>query len=713
MPLTKAQIDFINSDAKFIRLLAPAGCGKTFSIVEKTKKILATNPKAKIKIFTFTTAAAEELRSRCPASADLDILTLNSWGNAYIRRKLHNPRMIDDHEKKFYVCNTLGSVWKKTAYKSRFEPILSGRKGPQNGPIILDRICDFKNIGFKHTDFSKDFQENLKIYDKHIEFIRDVKLDKYYRTIRASLVRLLMHKKKLNMTERDQDEFIVRHWIPFWKDCCEEMLNTDRFLFDDQKYIANLAIQEQRNRKEHWVGTAKLDYIFIDEFQDVSPLDLMLISNLQYVNDASLTIVGDDDQAIFEFRGATPYFILHPDEMFGHKFETFALDENFRSPKNIVEKSMLLIKNNKKRFDKSVSANPETKDAEIKLCESEYPEDMVDAVIADIKSTPKNENVVVLSRKKSSLLPYQILLTRDHIDYEVNDDLSFFYTSAAANLTKAIEIKQKKTLQPRDFVELVCMFTKNELWQKTKDTLGRAFVANYVTMDNIHEKLLFLGERNPLFAKLFTFEYVQKFYHALQSFRNAKTVYDTISILLNSFDGFHQNYFRALEDLYYKDPPLSSLLSFASKYGDDFDGFVTDFQNAIDRMSCPPELCPKSNVKFSTALRVKGQEFEKVIILDAIEGIWPLRVKANEDEDTLVLDDVKTDDAITYDFIDGELIQRGTRAPDSDEIESERRLFYVAVTRSKKSLHLYRTIHMTEKEESKISPFVTEGEYDK
>ena len=84
-------------------------------------------------------------------------------------------------------------------------------------------------------------------------------------------------------------------------------------------------------------------------------------------------------------------------------------------------------------------------------------------------------------------------------------------------------------------------------------------------------------------------------------------------------------------------------------------------------------------VLLSTALRVKGQEFNKVIILDAIDGIWPCTPTNNDME--------------------------------PEEVESERRLFYVAVTRSKEHLHLYRTKQVGKNLFTQISPFVTEGQY--
>ena len=151
--------------------------------------------------------------------------------------------------------------------------------------------------------------------------------------------------------------------------------------------------------------------------------------------------------------------------------------------------------------------------------------------------------------------------------------------------------------------------------------------------------------------------------------------------MLGEFDGLKKNYSRSLEDLYYKDPPLASLLDFAQQYGNDFDGFYDDFNRAIEKTRCDKELSDilidksQPRIILSTALRVKGQEFDNVIILNANDGVWPKLIKT----------------------------QQTTRKMD---MESERRLFYVATTRVKNVLYFAE-------DNAPQSPFIAEGEFDK
>lgn len=98
----------------------------------------------------------------------------------------------------------------------------------------------------------------------------------------------------------------------------------------------------------------------MDEFQDINPLDLSLLKAIAKLNKAKITIVGDDDQAIYEWRGASPTFIVKPDIYLGEHYQTCELSVNYRSPKNIVEMSQKLINHNRKRVQKNVTPHLQT-----------------------------------------------------------------------------------------------------------------------------------------------------------------------------------------------------------------------------------------------------------------------------------------------------------------------------------------------------------------
>jgi DNA helicase-2/ATP-dependent DNA helicase PcrA len=150
----------------------------------------------------------------------------------------------------------------------------------------------------------------------------------------------------------------------------------------------------------------------------------------------------------------------------------------------------------------------------------------------------------------------------------------------------------------------------------------------------------------------------QDFYDSLWSLLSAESVSDAIQAISDSFKGLQKDYTRANDDIFFLDPPFALLSEFAEEYDDDFCRFEEDIQNAIDTLANvstddDTEFIEgeDAQVHLMTALRAKGREFDTVIILDANDGIWPI-----------------------------------DRATQKNELEQERRLFYVAFTRTREKL---------------------------
>lgn len=683
MQLTKVQSDFVNSESKFIRLLAPAGCGKTMSMLEKAKTLFCKNSNERINIFTYTKNAADDIKNRLGAEDIINVSTLNSWGDNYIKSRgiLRNANLIDDKNKRKWLFeNSMQLVLRNHEV---FQKLFSNKRiSAKHSENTLDLIDSFKELGFVHTKFSKDFEYNSSVYMDQFKLIENRGLSRFYSLIVDKICDLAQVKYVGADAQYKKHIWIIKNWIPFWCDCCDHMFNTGTYTYNDQKYLSCLELERALTEKKKWSGSARINYIFVDEFQDASLLDINLIYNLQKINDCGLILIGDDDQAIFEFRGATPYFILNPEEIFCQKFETFVLDINFRSPKNIVEKSQKLISYNKNREDKKVIAN-DNYNADIRLCQYDTQEEMIENVMEDIKNA--TGSVAILSRLKTDLLPYQIMMTKENIRYSVVDDLAFFYTQAAKVLTDLMEIKANNNIVKSDqWANAIAAFSKTTVWETAKREMNYAFLIGGASIDNLSDVLTKLsGEKK--FAGLLTLDFISGFSTAMDKFLQTRTVQEALSVLLNKFPGLQQNYYKArdLDDLYYKDPPLASLLSFASKWGTDFNGFINDFDRAIAYISATARNATVDdadyNIKVSTALRVKGEQFDKVIVLNVDNGIWPQKKSMNTEE----------------------------------EIEAERRLFYVAVTRAKKELHLYRSSSRENlsSQQTGISPFVLEGEY--
>lgn len=142
---------------------------------------------------------------------------------------------------------------------------------------------------------------------------------------------------------------------------------------------------------------------------------------------------------------------------------------------------------------------------------------------------------------------------------------------------------------------------------------------------------------------------------SIRSFLETDTVSETLVALSDNFDGLKVDLGKAEEDIFYVDPPFLQLAEFAERYDNDYGQFVDDIECAKEQLvHIPPyEDNPKDvwrrPVHLMTALRAKGKEFNTVVLLDVLDGIWPSKYADTE-----------------------------------AKLEQERRVFYVAFTRARK-----------------------------
>ena len=217
----------------------------------------------------------------------------------------------------------------------------------------------------------------------------------------------------------------------------------------------------------------------VDEFQDINPLDLALIKAIVERNKATLTIVGDDDQAIFEWRGATPEYILHPEEYFGASFTDYQLQINYRSPSNIVSLSQRLIANNENRVSKQVSATNDADVAEIAIKKTDSINERLALVTDVVRNTEYPGKVAVISRFRRQLIPYQIYFAYDGAPFNTAVDLDVFSSNAFDDLIRLLEIWERSQDNRRpaqimdDTIAICNLIRRRPLGKKNRDDLSR------------------------------------------------------------------------------------------------------------------------------------------------------------------------------------------------------------------------------------------------
>ena len=678
--LDSSQLEFCRSTAQNIRLLAPAGCGKTSSLLYRCRELLqSSTSKPRFLIVTFTVAATNELKERLSHDPEFEsvadqatVTTLNAYGYRRIRSQVSRPKLLTTStDRHFAVQNQLRPLWRENQY---LEPVIT--KPGNAARTVMEVMDNLKSMGFDHTtDTNREaFNKRLDILEKQgLSWRISEQFDRLTR-IRVLESPKTGDKEGASTSRRD---FYDRFFI-FWRKAAESLLDQSTFTFEDQKFWAYLDMKSPGSDgklKPHIRGAARYDHILVDEFQDINPLDLELIKVLVERNQSSITIVGDDDQAIFEWRGATPEYILHPERYFEVKFKDYQLEVNYRSPKNIVQHSQRLIANNENRVAKTVRAPEDADTAEIELVRTEGIAERLKLVTDIVRSTDPGK-VGVIGRLRSHLIPFQIYFASDGAPFKTAADLDVFSSQAFDGLIKLLEIwgraqeKRRSTQVINDVIE-ICNFIRRRPFGKGDEGNVRTYLGNaksQTVASAASEMKDYDGQ--PLRGKSH-----QQLHDSAVTFVNAEDVSNAIRVISKEFDGLQFDFERAEDDVFYTAPPLEQIADIA-------EGENLDVDDLIDRIETAKEQIREfqtfeddgeaSDVErplhLMTAHRAKGKEFDTVIILEPVAGNWP-----------------------------------HGKTEDPRNLEAERRLFYVAFTRARQ-----KVVMLVDKDAGAISPFVME-----
>lgn len=681
--LNDYQKAFCKDPQKNIRLLAPAGNGKTHSLLWRcvTQKRLAGEESQRFLIFTFTRAARDELLRRLvtePAFAEIrdlvEIATLNAWGYRRLRSRLSNPRLLTDKKDIYWTMqNNLQGIWMNYP---RIAAQLSNSKSRNAASRDLMEVMDlFKTFGYRH-----DRQETKQDFLNHTAWLDQSRIQKNFDAV---LEKLRAHKIiDEDAVGEKMYEQVYKHFFQFWRKAVKALHASALITLEDQKYLTWIDIEKAVSEGKFSSGIHRVHHILVDEFQDINILDLELLRVVAASNKTSLCIVGDDDQAIYEWRGATPEFLIDPNEHIEENYSSHVLGVNYRSPKNIVDLSQKLIKHNKWRVPKDIKADrKDTAEIVVERCATveesiEYVSETVQAFLED-KSIKK---IALISRKKSQIIPYQIIFAAERIPFCAAEDLQIFLSGAFKDLLELVAYKTQADVPPPRGPEPIQVLLR--LVDKVKK-----YPLSKADREALKYFLTIKRPRTVLQALDYLFEYTGKvknissesFYDAVLPFFEAETVADTIRALSDNFIGLQKDYGKSLDDIFYADPPFLYLAEYAERYEDDFDTFYEDIESAMSTLASVPSNDDQNvnnvwqeRLHLMTALRAKGKEFDAVIILDCNDDIFPIKFA-----DTV------------------------------EKIEAERRLFYVAFTRAKKKIHLIVNNEMFGKP-VRPSPFIGE-----
>ncbi len=417
-----------------------------------------------------------------------------------------------------------------------------------------------------------------------------------------------------------------------------ELLNNNGVDFDDLLIMPIILFQKYPDIKEHY--QEKFKYILIDEYQDTNEAQYVftkLISE-KYQN---ICVVGDSDQTIYGFRGANFKNILNFEKDYP-LCKTIILNKNYRSTKNILDVANSVIKNNVNRYDKDLVSVLDEGDpvvyyrARNGLDEIEY----IVSEIKKIKEEASYDDIVVLYRTNAQSRALEDEFLKHNIPYRIIGSVNFYARREIKDLVAYLKLLNN----PRDTISLLRAINtpKRGIGTKTVEDLIKK---SEETGDSVFDVI---ESGKPLVFK--------NLIHELTEESNNLSLTELVELVLDK-SGLRQELVN--EHTLEADIRLANLEEFKSitKAFEDKYGLISlpDFLYEVGLISDNTEITDSANrVTLMTVHAVKGLEFDYVFVTGLEENLFPHSNCLGSDL----------------------------------EIEEERRLCYVAITRARKKLYL-------------------------
>lgn len=421
----------------------------------------------------------------------------------------------------------------------------------------------------------------------------------------------------------------------------ETQLRQKRLIdFDDMLVQCYELLLERPDVRKMW--QREFEYILIDEFQDINKLQYDIIALLAEPEN-NLFIVGDDDQSIYRFRGAKPEIMLQFEKKYPNA-KRVLLDVNYRSTVCIVETAGMVIRRNKVRFPKNIKSNNE-RGEEVQIREFENINHENQQIVEKIKEFQKQgvslSEIAVLVRTNTQPRALLQCLVAHNIPFTMKDQIPNLYDHwVVKNVLVYIQIAMGK----RDRGLFL------QISNKPNRYLSRqAFSSKMVSFSQLRE---FYKDKNWMLERLDTLEYDLQMIKKMTPYAGINYIRKAVG-----YDGYLAEYGQErninVDELYEKLDELQELAKPYQSYEHWF-AQIAAYEKELEEQGKKKQETVSDGVVIATMHGSKGLEYEIVFVTDCNEGVVPHQ-KAMLEED----------------------------------IEEERRMFYVAMTRAKKQLFLY------------------------
>ena len=427
----------------------------------------------------------------------------------------------------------------------------------------------------------------------------------------------------------------------------KRLLENNALDFDDIINLTIKLLKENQDVLDYY--QEKFKYILVDEYQDTNKSQFMFVSLLadKYKN---ITAVGDNDQGIYSFRGADIQNILNFEKDFkGTKI--VKLEQNYRCTGNILKAANAVIKHNENKYDKKLwTENEEGTLPQIYCGDDEYGEG--NFIIQQINSLKredyyKYEDFAILYRMNSQSRAIEDVLRREDIPYKIIGGLKFYERKEIKDIISYLRIIANQN----DNLALVRVINepKRGIGKTSLDKIEDLAIENETSMYEI------IKNADQYIPRIY--ETSRSFINVIEELKDSElSVPDLIKTVLEK-----SGYVKALEaentvEAESRIENLEEFLTVANEFDDEeADKSLNNFLQNISLSSDTDDLEDENDqVTLMTLHSAKGLEYKVVFLIGMEEGIFPGHQSMDNPED----------------------------------IEEERRLFYVGITRAKEKLFL-------------------------
>jgi len=724
-----------------VMVIAGAGTGKTQTIALRIGKILQEsqiNP-SNILCLTFTENAALNMRERLlqligPDAYGVRIATFHAFCNSIIKdypqyflKSAVESKAIDDITEIEIIRRLIDKLPQSSPlfnlnypyfYQKEIISSISSLKKENISPSRFDELindaANFVLLASPLSEKLKQLRASPKSADEIISLIKNlipelnslplyqVRLNYFLQLFESESISLSEIKQKTrDFIDKNSDNLIkIRDLSVIYKNYQEEL--TRLGLYDYEDMILWVIVALQTHPELLLTYQENYQYLLVDEFQDTNSSQIEILNLLiKNQNNPNIFVVGDDDQSVYRFQGANVENLYSFYQKYKNKLKIIVLKNNYRSHQLILDSSTELINHNQirisqyiKEIDKSLIATKNYDPDPINLFAANSVDEenywIVNKIKTLLKSGVKAKEIAVLYRNNADINDLLSLLSQNQILYLRSD---------AINILETLEIQQLLTLlkylaSPIDNTLLAHLLSFNFLRLPSGD-LYQLFILVAKEKLNLSEAIFdqkFLKENkfSPKFINR-----INRFTHALvktQKETNNLVPDELFNLIIRRFN--YLNYLlktknisllKQLNTLYsHLKQSLSvqkiSLFEWVNKLS-----LLSENNLALNSSALQSDI--ENSLRLMTVHKAKGLEFDHVFVIKVLSEKWDKSSSRSLIKLPLGV--------LFYDV-------------ESDVLEEDRRLFYVALTRAKKQIYLSYSRFNESRKEQLASRFVAE-----